>query len=107
MGNITKHIFITQTGYSTFNVPNDFQSFVSIDTIGSGGNGNNTQAANDAYGSGGGGGGSFDSHGASALYGAGAAAFTGSQGLIVFTYYGTNTITIGPGITIPHGITFN
>jgi len=47
----TKTVFITQTGFSTFTVPNDFGSLVSIEAIGSGAG---SKQSNKAPGSGGG-----------------------------------------------------
>lgn len=47
---VTKHIFITTTGYSSITVPSDFQSLVSVEALGSGG-----QATVGGGGSGGGG----------------------------------------------------
>jgi hypothetical protein len=51
-----KYIVVNTTGSSTFTAPSDFDSLVSLEAIGAGGNGDNATSGTSRYGGGGGGG---------------------------------------------------
>jgi hypothetical protein len=94
----TKTIFITNVGYSTFTVPSDFISLVSVEAIGAGGAGAGSSVG--AAGGGGGGGGSYaKSISVSGLSpGSTAYCLVGSGNIALSPVF--PTFTLSPGIPI-------